>query len=151
MVQPQDETRITAALYARDSATGDNEDSNPDQLARARAFCQENGITPGEEYVDRNGSREAFDQMTKDGTAENPLFQVIVVSDLNQLVWSPEEKTESVAKMLANGIQIMSVAQGPLDTAQFGETLKKLVDDYQSRVMSDQIKRGLANRDPSDQ
>ena len=51
MDQPQDETKITAALYARDSASGDNEDSTPTQVEHTRAFCEETGITPGEAHV----------------------------------------------------------------------------------------------------
>ena len=55
----------------RDSASDDDEDSTPTQVEHTRAFCEETGITPGEAYVDRDGSRTGFKQLMEDATGEN--------------------------------------------------------------------------------
>ena len=143
MDQTQDETRIIAALYARDAATGDNEDSNPTQVETMRAFCEENGLTPGKVYSDRNGSREDFDRMTADGTAENPPFRRIVVCDMRRFSHSLQERTECEARLEANGIFVMSVAQGSYSPAQLAPTMPMAVNDLHQQRISDSTKRGL--------
>ena len=131
MEQPQEKPRTIAALYARDSAAGDNEDSNPAQIEIMRAFCEKNGITPGEEYSDQEGNREEFRRMMNDGTKENPPFQRILVYDMSRFSRSMEEGTECVARLEANGIRVISVAQESSPAIRLAETVKKTLDEHQ--------------------
>ena len=146
MDQPQDETRIIAALYAQYPESGNNEDSNPDQVERMGAFCEETDLTPGEAYVDRDGSREEFDRMMADGTAENPPFRRIVVCDLSRFARYAEELTECTESLEANGIFVMSVAQGSYSPAQLATIMPMVVNDLHQQRVSDSTKRGLRHR-----
>ena len=143
MDQPQDETRIIAALYAQYPESGDNEDSNPDQVQRMGAFCEETGLTPGEAYVDRDGSREEFDRMMADGTAENPPFRRIVVCDLSRFARYAEELTECTESLEANGISVMSVAQGSYSPAQLATIMPMVVNELHRKKSSDRIREGF--------
>ena len=116
------------------------------KLSAWRAFCEETGLTPGEAYVDRDGSREEFDRMMADGTAENPPFRRIVVCDLSRFARYAEELTECMKRLEANGIQVIAVDQWSSSQTQFGETIRKMVDDYHQEQVSDSVKRGLRHR-----
>ena len=102
MDQPQEDTKVAAALYARGSATDEGEDSTASQVERMQAFCEENGIPPGTAYTDQGDSKEALDQMMEDATGEDLTFQRIVVYDMNRFSRSMQETIEFAAKLEAN-------------------------------------------------
>ena len=137
MNQPQGEARVIAALYAYAATTHNNEDAIPSQAEHMREFCEDNGITPGEVYTDQNGSREAFNRMMADGTRESPPFQKVLVYDVSRFSRSIAKMTECVARLKANGVQVVAVTDGPIEPL-FGESLKELSDDQQTKQTSDQ-------------
>ena len=135
-----DQPQFQAALYVRDPG---NNDAISAQLKKLREYAGENGLNPAIEYIDQNGSREAFDRMMTDGTGESPPFQRIVVRKLAQLSRSEEEWTECTLRLEANGVQVGSPEEGCLLPGSFQENIKAAINEYQGHRQSEDIKRGL--------
>ena len=101
-----------AAIYVKANAGNSPEGAEPDaQMAESEEYCRLRGLDIAERYNDRLMGREEFQRMMADATRENPPFDHVVVWKLRYFAWSLDESVLARDKLVANGVQLLSVKE----------------------------------------
>jgi DNA invertase Pin-like site-specific DNA recombinase len=141
---------MRAAIYARVSTRDKGQDPE-NQLAELRTYCQRQGWTLVEVYVDRDtakhGNREAFKRLFE--AASRRLFDVVLVWALDRFtregIW---ETFDYIRKLTAAGVQFESYTEAHFrTTGPAGEVMLAIaawIAKQERLRISERTKAGLA-------
>jgi len=130
------------ALYARVSTTrqAENDLSIPDQLRQLRLWCEINGHSAVQEYIEPGASatddkRPMFQQMITAAMSKPPAFEVIVVHSFSRFFRDMIEFGVYEKRLKRNGVKIISITQQTSDDSagEMARRLFSLFDEYQSK------------------
>ena len=144
----------TAAAYIRVSSGMQVETgaSLPSQLAEIRAYCKKNGLELIEDHIytdagesARSDDRPAFQAMISAARQRPAPFNVIVCWENSRFARSREDAITYKALLKKNCVDLRFVKQDFEDTpmGQFMEGIVELVDEWYSKNLAVETKRGL--------
>ena len=139
---------MNVAIYARYSSTAQRDVSIDIQLEDCCKYCEENGFTIVNEYIDRaltgtDDKRPAFRKMIADSS--KGMFEKIVVYRFNRFA---RNKTDSVTYkelLKRHGVKVLSVHE-PISEDVSGIILESIIeamDEAYSIELSEKIKTGM--------
>lgn len=139
---------MNAVIYCRYSSHNQRETSIEGQLKVCYEFCEKNGFTVIEEYIDRAitgtvDKRPAFQRMISD--SEKKHFQYIIVYQLDRFA---REKYDSVVykrKLRKIGIKVISAKEQISDDASgiLVESVLEGLAEYYSAELSQKVRRDM--------
>ena len=138
---------MNAVVYARYSSHKQGEQSIEGQLAEAKRYALEHGLTIIHEYIDRaqtgrNDNREQFQCMLAD--ASKHMFDALIVWKTDRIGRNKEEIALNKYHLKKNGIKIFYIAEMIPDTPE-GIILESVIEGmaaYYSEQLSQNIRRG---------
>ncbi len=137
-----------AVIYARYSSSSQREESIEIQLEECRAYCEENGYTVVDEYIDKAMSgttddRPGFQRMISDRS--KGLFDTIVVYRFNRFSRSQNDSVVYKAMLKKDGIKVLSVNEYIDDspTGRIVEGLIEVLDEFYSLELAQKIRKGM--------
>lgn len=106
--------RMNAVIYARYSSNAQNEQSIEGQLHDCRRWCEQNGVTIINEYVDRaltgrTDDRPAFQRMIAD--AQKKQFERIVVWKLDRFSRNRYDSAIYKQQLRKQGVRVVSAME----------------------------------------
>ena len=143
---------MDVALYARVSTTrqADNELSIPDQMRQLRQWCEFNGHTPVEEYVEPGASatddkRPVFQTMIGAALTKPAPFAAIVVHSLSRFFRDHIESGVYERRLKRNGVKVISITQQTSDDniGEMARNIMRLFDEYQSKETAKHTARAM--------
>lgn len=139
---------MNVVIYARFSSSKQNETSIEAQLKECNEFCQRNGYTVINEYIDRAISgktdhRPAFQKMIADSSKKT--FNGIVVYQLDRFARNRYDSATYKAKLKKNGVKVYSAKENITDDASgiLVESVLEGMAEYYSAELSQKVKRNL--------
>lgn len=137
-----------AAIYARYSSHGQQEQSIDGQLCDCYAFAERQGYTIVGEYIDRaltgrNDDRPDFQRMLAD--ARKKQFQCIIVWKLDRFARNRYDSAVHKAELKKYGVRVVSATENITDEPE-GIMLEGLLEslaEYYSANLSKHVKRGM--------
>lgn len=101
-------------IYARYSSHNQREESIEQQLKECYAFCERNGYTVIEEYVDRalsgtTDTRPDFLRMISDSS--NKCFEYVIVYQLDRFARNRYDSAIYKSKLKKNGVRVLSARE----------------------------------------
>jgi len=123
------------------------------QLEECRKLAESRGWVIVDEYIDPGASgrsdkgRPQFNAMIREGLAEDPPFNVILVYDHSRFYRNVGESEVLRAKLGLNDVQVFAVKQPIEDDGLLGSfaiTMQAAMDDHQSRVTAMKVRDGMA-------
>ena len=138
---------MNAVVYARYSSHKQGEQSIEGQLAEAKRYASERGLTIIHEYIDRaatgrNDNREQFRLMLAD--AAKNVFDALIVWKTDRIGRNKEEIALNKYHLKKNGVKIFYIAEHIPDTPE-GIILESVIEGmaaYYSEQLSQNVKRG---------
>lgn len=144
-----DNIRI-GCIYARYSSANQSEQSIDGQIRVCQEFCQRNGITIKEVYIDRATSaaknldkRTEFLRMIKDSEKHN--FDAVIVYKLDRFSRSRYDMATYKYKLRKSGVQLISATENISQDPE-GIILESVLEgmaEFYSAELSQKIHRGL--------
>ena len=144
---------IPAAVYVRVSSAGqDVENSIEAQLEHVRRWAEANGYVIVKVFTDRAktgtlAKREDFQEMIE--IAESPYcpFAVVLVWRFSRFFRNREESAVYKNRLRKKGVRVTSINEKTDDspTGQLIEGVIESLDEYTSRVISEDVRRGTHN------
>lgn len=139
---------MSTVVYARYSSHRQGEQSIEGQLAEARRYATEHGLSIIYEYIDRamtgkNDEREQFQQMLAD--ASKQAFDTLIVWKTDRIGRNKEEIALNKYHLRKNGVKIHYVAEFIPDTPE-GIILESVIEGmaaYYSEQLSQNVRRGM--------
>ena len=145
------EKPIRYASYGRTSSDQQDVDNSlAGQRSAAEEYVRTHGGVLIEHYLDeaksgRVDSRPGFQRMVKDGTSDNPPFDVLVVWKLNRFARNVKDMIRYWDLLEENGVQVVSIMEPFLEGA-LGKLMRVIIagfDEFFSENMASDIKRGM--------
>lgn len=139
---------MNVVIYARYSSSSQRDDSIEIQLRGCHKYCEDNGMTIVEEYIDRaysgtNDKRPAFRQMIDDSYKHT--FERIIVYRLNRFARSKVDSVKYKGLLSKNNIKVLSVTEPLSDdpSSILVESIIEGFDEFYSRELSVKIRSGM--------
>lgn len=138
---------MKAVIYARYSSDSQREESIDGQIRECTQYCEKNGITIVNHYIDRafsakTDNRPEFLQMIKDSAKGN--FDAIVVWKLDRFSRNRYDSAHYKAALKKNGVKVISATENIADGPE-GIILESLLEgmaEYYSAELSVKVIRG---------
>lgn len=139
---------MNVVIYARYSSHNQQETSIEGQLKVCHEFCQRNGYTVVNEYIDRaisgtTDNRPAFLKMIRDSSKK--AFEFIVVYQLDRFSRNRYDSAKYKAKLKKYGVRVLSARENISEDASgiIMEGLLESMAEYYSAELSQKVKRGM--------
>ena len=144
---------IPAAVYLRVSSVGqDVENSIEAQLEHVRRWAKENGYFIVKVFRDRAktgrlAKREDFQDMVEIAESPDCPFAVVLVWRFSRFFRNREESAVYKNRLRKRGVRVISINEKTDDSAagQLFEGLIETVDEYSSKLISEDVRRGTHN------
>jgi len=138
---------MNGVIYARYSSEGQREESIEGQIRECLEYCQRNGITILQNYIDRafsakTDNRPDFLRMVRDST--KGLFEVVVVWKLDRFARNRYDSAHYKAALKKNGVRVLSAKENIADGPE-GIILESMLEgmaEYYSAELSEKVIRG---------
>lgn len=138
----------TAALYARFSSDNQREESIEAQMRAMEDYCQRNGITIADRYIDRARSattdrRPEFQRMIADSDTDK--FSMVLVHKLDRFSRDKYDSTFYKRKLRMNGVRVISVLEN-LDDSPESIILESVLEgmaEFYSKNLAREVKKGM--------
>lgn len=138
---------MKAVIYARYSSDSQREESIDGQIRECTQYCEKNGITIVNHYIDRafsakTDNRPEFLQMIKDSAKGN--FEAIIVWKLDRFSRNRYDSAHYKALLRKNGVKVVSATENIADGPE-GIILESLLEgmaEYYSAELSVKVIRG---------
>jgi DNA invertase Pin-like site-specific DNA recombinase len=143
---------MAVALYARVSTAKQAEKdlSIPDQLKQMRQWCEANGYTVAEEYIEAGASatddrRPAFQKMIHEATVKPSPYEAIIVHSLSRFFRDAVEFGLYERMLKKAGSRLISITQqtGNDNAGEMARQIFSVFDEYQSRENSKHTLRAM--------
>ena len=139
---------MNVVIYARYSSERQTEQSIEGQLKVCYDYCQYNGYTVINKYIDRamsgtTDSRPAFQKMIRDSAKQ--IFQYVVVYQLDRFSRNRYDSATYKAKLKKNGVKVLS-AREPISDDASGILMESVLEgmaEYYSVELAQKIRRGM--------
>lgn len=153
---------MAVALYARVSTTRQAEKdlSIPDQLRQMLDWCQKQGLSVGNEYIEAGASatddrRPEFQKMIGDATFKPSPYEAVIVHSQSRFFRDSLEFGLYERRLNKSGVKLVSITQQTSDDSS-GQMMRKIFsvfDEYQSkengkhtlRAMKENARQGYFN------
>jgi site-specific DNA recombinase len=138
---------MNGVIYARYSSEGQREESIEGQIRECREYCEKNGISIIQNYIDRaysakTDNRPAFLNMIRDSA--KGLFDVVVVWKLDRFARNRYDSAHYKAALKKNGVRVISAKENIADGPE-GIILESMLEgmaEYYSAELSVKVLRG---------
>lgn len=143
---------MRTAILTRFSSQLQTEASTEAQLTACRKWCEENGHTIVDEYIDEEISgkstagREEFDRMIRDISKDK--FDILVFHKFDRFFRNKYEATVTKKMLKDNGIKYVSVMEPIPDTPE-GALLEGLLDslaEFYSQNLAREVLKGMRTK-----
>lgn len=141
---------MNVVLYMRYSSNNQSEQSIEGQERVCTEFCQRNGYTIVNKYIDRAQSafkdtdkRAEFQRMIKD--SDKHLWEAVVVYKLDRFARNRYDSATYKAKLKRNGVRLISATENITDNPE-GIILESVLEgmaEFYSKELSQKIRRGI--------
>lgn len=143
---------MRTAILTRFSSQMQTEASTQAQLTACRKWCEDNGHTIVDEYIDEeisgksSAGREEFDRMIRDITKDK--FDILVFHKFDRFFRNKYEATVTKKLLKDNGIKYVSVMEPIPDTPE-GALLEGLLDslaEFYSQNLAREVTKGMRTK-----
>lgn len=139
---------MNVVIYARYSSHSQTEASIEGQLKECHAYCEKNGYTVVEEYIDRAISgttdhRPSFLRMIDDSAKR--YFQYVIVYQLDRFARNRYDSAFYKNKLKMNGVRVLSARETITEDASgiLVESILEGMAEYYSAELGQKIRRGM--------